>query len=243
MAKPPFSFKEALLAEAFFGVQNEKARWECYHFAIAVKPWLPVFEKEWGPLVSQHHLSNPDDPPDVLATFTTGNAGFEITELYPKGIRKFFAVVDKIPGSRDAFLTVPGLSGPNFPDERGNAFSDKEAIKDYALGAAASPGNETGGWVAVSGENAAWNDAMWAAFVRKATASGGKENAHIVIIVPPVLFWDTDALARDIERRMREEATRLPALILHREANSRSFSSYLLRQGQPMEKATEATAR
>jgi hypothetical protein len=48
-----------------------------------LKIWRESLQSEFGKLHSVTHLSNPDDPPDVIAHFEKGDLNIEITSLEP----------------------------------------------------------------------------------------------------------------------------------------------------------------
>lgn len=227
MAKRNFEFEEARKGDALR--DEEKSRAECFHFAQAIKPWLPTLEGFYGPLRSLTHLSSPDDPPDVMAHFERADVGFEITYLLPNGIAKFFDRLKEMDGDKHCTV-APTLSGPRFMDEKGNAYSDRMAIASYAFGS----GELGEGWVSVQAENKEWKNAAWTSFQKKVEKWDGKAPYLVLVVVPPNLFGDVEELALDLNQKIRQHSTPLPGLLLYRGVNAEDYSTYLIRQGQQM---------
>jgi hypothetical protein len=110
---------------------------ECHELRDAfqfILIWKDSFHSKYGDLVALSHLSNPDDPPDVIAHFRNRDISIEVTTIDPPHIRQCDDLHNKVgegsgravmpltinPGSRQEALEmmyVPGSSPrENVPD-------------------------------------------------------------------------------------------------------------------------------
>ena len=51
--------------------------------------WCDEFRDRWGELKEISHLSNPDDPPDVIAHFANASVNIEVTSIDPEHICQY----------------------------------------------------------------------------------------------------------------------------------------------------------
>jgi hypothetical protein len=78
--------------------------------------WQDRFREKYGELVSVSHLSNPDDPPDVIAHFEGAELAIELTTGDPSHLPQSDALYNRI-GNNRARTQVPFTINPGNAEE------------------------------------------------------------------------------------------------------------------------------
>ena len=116
--KFPASFSTpsaALLDDARTTLKGKEAQElrEAFQFLVI---WEDFFEGIHGELQAISHLSNPDDPPDVIAHFTGGDLSIEVTSIEPPHIHQSDAL-DKQEGQGRGRSGIPLSIKPTSMEE------------------------------------------------------------------------------------------------------------------------------
>jgi hypothetical protein len=129
--------------------------------------WKEHFESKFGELQGISHLSNPDDPPDVIAHFSHGDVAIEITTIDPPHILQSDALHRKM-GNERGRSEIP--------------LSYKPKDRQEALEMMYCPGESS--WENVSDGNKVWFDSITERVATKLSNSGVRHIQTGVILLP-----------------------------------------------------------
>lgn len=146
------------------------AKKECHELRDAfqfLRIWRERFDIEYGVLEGISHLSNPDDPPDVIAHFSVRDVSIEITTIDPSHILQSDALHRKM-GNQSGRSEIPLSCKPK---------NRQEAIEMmYCPGSAA--------WENVSDRNQVWLNSIIERVSGKLTNSRIRKIQPGIILLP-----------------------------------------------------------
>jgi|GEM_PF-5252109 len=228
MPKRPFTFDQVVNGSKSLkdnGWQAKEMK-EVYQFTHAISPWVSVLNSWYGDIKSMEHLSNPDDPPDIMIQCEKCVVGFEITEMTPQGIGKFNnSTIKKIDPT--VCTVVPNLSTASLDD-------DKEMIK-YATQYSDKA------WANIDDEIDKWSDVALDAFSKKVAISKKKPSVNFIVLWDSHGLTDTELLgvAKKMDIHIQKKKNPIPKLIIHSPTNNLKYLSFLICLGQaPLRKTT-----
>lgn len=129
--------------------------------------WKDYFQSKHGELKALSHLSNPDDPPDVIAEFEEREVAIEVTSIDPPHIHQSDALHRKV-GRVSGRTEVP--------------LSIKPANRQEALDIMYNPGHSP--WEKVSDRNQVWQEVIHDRVAKKIGNPGVREIAEGIILLP-----------------------------------------------------------
>lgn len=129
--------------------------------------WQDYFKSSHGDLKALSHLSNPDDPPDVIAHFTNRDVAIEITTIDPPHIRQSDDLHDKV-GKGSGRTEIPLTIKPG---------SRQEALDMMYI-----PGHSP--WEKVADRNQVWFNSISERVAKKLSSPGFRGISPGIILLP-----------------------------------------------------------
>jgi hypothetical protein len=163
--------------------------WSAFRFLTA---WRKHYRKVYGELEALSHLSNPDDPPDVVAHFTKEKVAIEITGIDPTHIRQSDALHGSI-GHGCGRREIP--------------LSRRPESKSEANEMMYSPGGNC--WESVVDRNQVWFDSIVQAVEKKMTKLAILRTAPGIILLTGKIDGDLGE-TRAIEQAFAEVRSKIP---------------------------------
>lgn len=129
--------------------------------------WQHYFQSNHGELNSLSHLSNPDDPPDVIAHFADRSVAIEITTIDPSHMRQSDDLHDKV-GQGSGRTEIP--------------LSVKPRNRQEALDMMYVPGLSP--WENVDDRNQVWFNSIYERVAKKMSIPRFREISPGIILMP-----------------------------------------------------------
>ncbi|MBX3740381.1 MAG: hypothetical protein KF712_05280 [Akkermansiaceae bacterium] len=186
--------------------------------------WKIFFHHNYGNLLGISHLSNPDDPPDIIAHFEKGEIPIEITSITPRHIFQSDAMHGKS-GRNIARQDIPVSKKPK----------DAQEAREWMYG-------QGGNWESLNDSNRVWHDEIISSVTRKlSNPSNLKQENGILLLVTNRLFGHFNE-EEMVKIAMKTSLDRLPEehnwmIAIHNQWNSsQCFSVLTSRFKEPMVK-------